>query len=243
MTIHPGPNAESAGIAAIAIVVVIAAVLLLGGGRFPWDGPTASPAQAGGLASASPEVTPNPSPTPSSSTATTAPSETPPPVTPPPTPPTASPLHIAVEVVDRTGTNSRGIIDGVRLAVKDAGGKVNGVAVTVPDSVVYDDNGNTSTGKDAIAKIVKDQDVVAVVGPYNSTVAAAQMPSSNKAGLLQCSPSATSEGLTRPEAGAARLRRAARTPSTSPGRSRRTRSTRSVPRCSCSTAWARRPST
>jgi len=83
---------------------------------------------------------------------------------------------------------------------------VNGVAVTVPDSVVYDDNGSTSTGKDAIARIIKDQDVIAMVGPYNSTVAAAQMPSSNKAGLLQCSPSATSEGLTRPEAGAANLR-------------------------------------
>ena len=45
-----------------------------------------------------------------------------------------------------------------------------------------------------------------MVGPYNSTVAAAQIPISNKAGLLQCSPSATSEGLTRPEAGAAKLR-------------------------------------
>src|SRR4029077_7903716 len=103
---------------------------------------------------------------------TPPPPETPPPVPPPPSPRTASPLHIAVEVVDRTGTNSRGIIDGVRLAVKDAGGKVNGVAVTVHDSVVYDDNANSSTGKDAITKIVKDQDVVAMVGPYNSTIAA-----------------------------------------------------------------------
>jgi len=109
-------------------------------------------------------------------------------------------------VVDRDTTNSRGIIDGVRLAVKDAGGEVNGVPVTVPASLVFDDNGSANTGKDIIAKIVDDEDAVAVVGPYNSAVAIAEIPLTNAAGLLQCSPSATSESLTRPEAGAEKLR-------------------------------------
>jgi branched-chain amino acid transport system substrate-binding protein len=44
---------------------------------------------------------------------------------------------------------------------------------------------------------VKDTSVVAVVGPFNSTVAEAEIPISNAAGLLQCSPSNTAPGLTK----------------------------------------------
>jgi branched-chain amino acid transport system substrate-binding protein len=94
----------------------------------------------------------------------------------------------------------------VKLAVKDRGGSVGGVPVTVPDSLIFDDDAKAANGKTIVDKLVDDEDVVALVGPYNSTVAAAQIPISNKAGLLECSPSATSEGLTRPEAGAANLR-------------------------------------
>src|SRR5258707_15114491 len=70
------------------------------------------------------------------------------------------------------------IINGIRLAVKDAGGAVGGYAVTVPDSAVYDDaiNGahDPQTGANNMTKIVADTSVVAVIGPLNSSVAKAQ---------------------------------------------------------------------
>jgi branched-chain amino acid transport system substrate-binding protein len=44
---------------------------------------------------------------------------------------------------------------------------------------------------------VGDETVVAVVGPFNSASAKAQIPVSSEAGLLQCSPSNTAPGLTK----------------------------------------------
>jgi len=101
------------------------------------------------------------------------------------------------------------IINGIRLAVKDAGGAVGGYAVTVPDSAVYDDaiNGahDPQTGANNMTKIVADTSVVAVIGPLNSSVAKAQIPISNASGLLQCSPANTNPDLTK-GAPAAQLR-------------------------------------
>ena len=47
-----------------------------------------------------------------------------------------------------------------------------------------------------------DAAVIGVVGPYNSAVGKVQIPISNEAGLLQCSPANTNESLTKPEFGA-----------------------------------------
>ncbi|MBI3745977.1 MAG: branched-chain amino acid ABC transporter substrate-binding protein [Chloroflexi bacterium] len=47
-----------------------------------------------------------------------------------------------------------------------------------------------------MTKIVGDPNYIAVVGPVNSGVAKAQIPISNAAGLLQCSPSNTNTALT-----------------------------------------------
>ena len=104
---------------------------------------------------------------------------------------------------------SEPIINGIRLAVKDAGGAVGGYTITVPDSAVYDDalNGahDPQTGANNMTKIVADPDVIAVIGPLNSSVAKAQIPISNAAGLLQCSPANTNPDLTK-GAPAAQLR-------------------------------------
>ena len=54
--------------------------------------------------------------------------------------------------------------------------------------------------------IVADADIVAVIGPLNSSVALAQIPISNEAGLLQCSPANTNQDLTK--GGSARSRSA-----------------------------------
>lgn len=92
------------------------------------------------------------------------------------------------------------ILNGIRLAVKQAGGAAGGYKVTVPNGAVFDDalNGahDPQTGANNMTKIVSDDAFVAVVGPVNSSVAKAQIPISNAGGLLQCSPSNTNTGLT-----------------------------------------------
>jgi branched-chain amino acid transport system substrate-binding protein len=47
-----------------------------------------------------------------------------------------------------------------------------------------------------MSKIVADADVVAVIGPLNSSVAKAEIPISNEGGVLQCSPANTNPDLT-----------------------------------------------
>jgi branched-chain amino acid transport system substrate-binding protein len=96
---------------------------------------------------------------------------------------------------------SQPIINGVRLAVKQAGGAAGGYKIEVPDSVVFDDalNGahDPQTGANNMTKVVGEPDVVAVIGPLNSSVAKAQIPISNEGGVLQCSPANTNPDLTK----------------------------------------------
>jgi branched-chain amino acid transport system substrate-binding protein len=56
--------------------------------------------------------------------------------------------------------------------------------------------------------IVANENIMAAIGPLNSSVAKVQIPISNEAGLLQCSPANTNEGLTKPEFGALDVRKA-----------------------------------
>jgi branched-chain amino acid transport system substrate-binding protein len=95
------------------------------------------------------------------------------------------------------------IIKGIRLAVKQAGGKAGGYNITVPDSAVFDDAlastgaHDPQTGANNMTKIVSDQTYMAVIGPLNSSVAKAQIPISNASGLTQCSPANTNPDLTK----------------------------------------------
>jgi len=93
------------------------------------------------------------------------------------------------------------IINGVKLAVKLAGGTAGGYAIEIPQSAIYDDalNGahDAQTGANNMGKIVSDKAAIAVIGPLNSSVAKAQIPISNEGGLLQCSPANTNPDLTK----------------------------------------------
>jgi branched-chain amino acid transport system substrate-binding protein len=93
------------------------------------------------------------------------------------------------------------IINGIKLAVKLAGGGAGGYGVDIPQSAIYDDalNGahDPQTGANNMSKIVADTDTVAVIGPLNSSVAKAEIPISNESGLLQCSPANTNPDLTK----------------------------------------------
>lgn len=105
---------------------------------------------------------------------------------------------------------SQPIVNGIRLAIKDAGGVAGGYTVVNDDSLVFDDavNGahDEQQGATNMGTIVQDPDIVAVIGPLNSSVGKAQIPISNEAGLLQCSPANTSPELTKPEYGGDELR-------------------------------------
>ena len=64
---------------------------------------------------------------------------------------------------------SQPIINGIRLAIKDAGGAAGGYAITQPQESVFDDavNGahDPQQGAKNMTSIVSDPDVVAVIGP------------------------------------------------------------------------------
>ena len=104
------------------------------------------------------------------------------------------------------------VINGIQLAIKDAGNKAGPYTVESPKSVNFDDakdgKHDPNTGAQNMTALVGNDQVVAVIGPLNSNVAAVQIPISNEAGLLQCSPANTNEGLTKPEFGGLEKRKA-----------------------------------
>ncbi len=116
-------------------------------------------------------------------------------------------VKIGVELPMSGGEAPNGVPtnNGVLLAI--AQHPVAGFTVTTN---LQDDalNGahDPATGAKNMQTLVNDTAVIGVVGPYNSNVAKAQIPISNAAGLLQCSPANTNISLTLPAFGAKDLR-------------------------------------
>ena len=100
---------------------------------------------------------------------------------------------------------------GIQLAVDqaNASGGVGGytVVLSIKDDAV---NGihNPQQGATNVQAFVADPSVIGIVGPFNSNVGAAEIPITNQAGLLQCSPANTNPGLTKPQYGALDIRKA-----------------------------------
>jgi branched-chain amino acid transport system substrate-binding protein len=92
--------------------------------------------------------------------------------------------------------------DGALLAIKDATIDGYTLKAKVLDHAINGQK-NPDQGAADMLTFVGDESVVAVVGPFNSAVAQAQIPVSSEAGLLQCSPSNTNPDLTKGDAGAA----------------------------------------
>ncbi|HEY7525071.1 MAG TPA: branched-chain amino acid ABC transporter substrate-binding protein [Candidatus Limnocylindrales bacterium] len=120
-------------------------------------------------------------------------------------------VKIAIELPQQGSEKAASdpIINGIKLAVKQAGGAAGGYKIDIPQSAIYDDalNGahDPQTGANNMSQIVADGDIIAVIGPLNSSVAKAQIPISNEGGLFQCSPANTNPDLTK-GAAAAQLR-------------------------------------
>lgn len=96
-------------------------------------------------------------------------------------------------------------LKGAQLAIDEANaaGGIGGYTLKlVPLDHAVNGKYNEQQGAQDMQTFVADSKVVGVVGPYNSAVAKVQIPISNAAGLLQCSPANTNESLTKPEFGA-----------------------------------------
>lgn len=101
--------------------------------------------------------------------------------------------------------------DGALLAIKEANAAKTVAGYEIKSEILdHAVNGthDPQQGAKDMQSFVQKAEVVAVVGPFNSSVAKVQIPISNEAGLLQCSPANTAEGLTKPEFGALDIRKA-----------------------------------
>ena len=92
--------------------------------------------------------------------------------------------------------------DGALLAIKEASIEGYTLKAKVLDHAKEGAHNPDQAAADMLT-FVGQEDVVAVVGPFNSASAKAQIPVSSEAGLLQCSPSNTNPALTKGEDGAA----------------------------------------
>jgi len=102
-------------------------------------------------------------------------------------------------------TLSEGIVNGIRLALDQAGGRAGrfDVALRSLDDATAEagrwDPGRTSANA---RQAVADPTAIAYLGEFNSGASAISIPILNRAGIPQVSPGNTAVGLTSPEAGA-----------------------------------------
>jgi branched-chain amino acid transport system substrate-binding protein len=105
--------------------------------------------------------------------------------------------------------------DAVKLAIDQAnssggvGGRKLGLIVRDHGSRSAPFGQSPSRGAANTKAFVADPTVIAIVGPRSSNVASKEIPITNAAGLLQCSPANTDPALTKPREGALDLRAAA----------------------------------
>jgi branched-chain amino acid transport system substrate-binding protein len=101
-------------------------------------------------------------------------------------------------------------LKGAQLAVDqaNAAGGIGGYTLEIlPLDHSVNGKYNEQQGAQDMQTFAGDPAVIGVMGPYNSAVAKVQIPISNDAGLLQCSPANTNESLTKPEFGALDFRK------------------------------------
>jgi len=112
---------------------------------------------------------------------------------------TAVKIGIELPMTGGEAPNGEPTAKGVQLALKKI--PVPGFTITInqQDDAV---NGKHQPNQGAknMQTLANDQQVIAVVGPYNTNVAQAEIPVSNASGLMQCSPANTGVGLTKGDA-------------------------------------------
>jgi branched-chain amino acid transport system substrate-binding protein len=108
---------------------------------------------------------------------------------------------LPLEGADLAGSDP--VRKGIRLALEQAGYTAGGFEIEYNDSGNNSKDGAPNPDQGAInaQAMVQDNTVFAFVGPMNSGVAKTQIPITNEAGLLQCSPPNTNPDLTKGAAG------------------------------------------
>jgi branched-chain amino acid transport system substrate-binding protein len=108
-------------------------------------------------------------------------------------------VKVGIELPMTGGEAPNGVptANGVALAIEQV--KVPGFNVTInqQDDAVNGKH-NADQGAKNMQTLANDPAVLFVVGPYNTSVAQAEIPVTNAAGLMQCSPANTGVQLTKP---------------------------------------------
>jgi len=108
-------------------------------------------------------------------------------------------IKVGIELPMTGGEAPNGVptANGVALAISQI--QVPGFTVSInqKDDAVNGKH-DANQGAKNMQTLVNDSQVLFVVGPYNSSVAQAEIPVTNAAGLMQCSPANTAVQLTKP---------------------------------------------
>ncbi|MBW3653628.1 MAG: branched-chain amino acid ABC transporter substrate-binding protein [Actinobacteria bacterium] len=95
---------------------------------------------------------------------------------------------------------SRDMVDAIKLALKEAGGKVGPFNITyVPLDSATPEAGTWTADKvlENARKAIRDLNAIAYIGERDSAATALSLPLTNEGHILQVSPSSTYDGLTR----------------------------------------------
>lgn len=107
-------------------------------------------------------------------------------------------IKVGIELPMTGGEAPNGVptANGVQLAIAE--NQVPGFTITInqQDDAVNGKH-DANQGAKNMTALANDSQVMFVVGPYNSSVAQAEIPVSNAAGLMQCSPANTAVSLTK----------------------------------------------
>ncbi len=103
-----------------------------------------------------------------------------------------------------TGPQSQAIVNGAKLALKEAGGKVGKYTigyVSLDDSTPAQAKADDAATSANARKAVGDKRTIAYLGEYNSGATQISLPILNQVGIAQVSPTSTYVGLTTNKAG------------------------------------------
>ena len=97
------------------------------------------------------------------------------------------------------------LVDGIKLALKEAGGKAGNITVkytSLDDSTAQAGTWTPEATSANARKVAQDDSAIAYIGEFNSGASAISIPILNEVPILQLSPANTAVGLTTDEPGA-----------------------------------------
>src|SRR5947209_16882968 len=109
-------------------------------------------------------------------------------------------ISIGVDLPESGASASSGLptLNGVKFAIQKAGNSIDGWTLTVENrDDAVGGSYNADKGVQNVTDLINNNAVVAMVGPFNSAVAKAEIPVTSQGGLTMISPSNTNPCLTK----------------------------------------------